>query len=739
MEAFGLLVCLLIWITLASPAGAIEYVESSGGLGDPQWEGGRTEIEMADLNLDGNIDLISIGDHGSPYINTQEHGVMVYFGDGQGRWSVYMNGNFGYGGICVGDANNDGFPDVGYGMHHNYSSNDFGDQLIEVALGDGTGQNWTPWDDNLASQGESYGMFATDFGDVDNDGDLDIAATSFGAGNPLQIYLNNGDGTWTHSQAVTPGPNNGMHVFFGDINKDGNLDIATAYQSGTVFLGYGNGQFYNADYNLPPGGSLGHSGPSLGDVDNDGGMDLAFTSNGGVQVWVFDESSTQWVDYSGNLPASGSYYMSQLCDMNADGFCDVAAAGNGRVTIWTGDGAGNWTPAATYVIENDPDCDFEAFRVGGDVNHNGYPDIVHLTDEGGWISSYNHLRFYKETSTPILLSITPMFPKGGEVFKSGSVRFVDYLTALPDTVPTDVKIELSTTGASGPWAVVADDLPANGRYQWIVPDVETSSDCYLRLTVFHGWEFSDIITPAPFTILNGAPDIQVILDPVNPPIIIPAAGGSFDYVIGLINNESFPVGCSVWIDATLPDSSTYGPIVNAPVSAPVGTVTRTRTQNVPGSAPAGEYAYNAYVGIYPNTVWSSDSFSFTKSSADVGGERSISWRTDFDGFDEAIKGTEIPSDYALLSVYPNPFNPTTTIRFDLPVAGWVRLEVFDISGRRVNLSGSGTTPTTALVDGWRDAGMHEVAFDGSNLASGVYIYHLRAGEFTASGKMVLMK
>ena len=126
-----------------------------------------------------------------------------------------------------------------------------------------------------------------------------------------------------------------------------------------------------------------------------------------------DDNTPTWIDYSGNLPTGGGYEMTQLYDMNTDGFCDVVAGGDGRVTLWTGDGAGNWTPAANYIIENDPDCSFEAFRVGGDADHNGYPDIVHLTDEGGWINSYNHLRFYEETSTPVSLSITPIFPRGG--------------------------------------------------------------------------------------------------------------------------------------------------------------------------------------------------------------------------------------------------------------------------------------------------------------------------------------
>ena len=98
-----------------------------------------------------------------------------------------------------------------------------------------------------------------------------------------------------------------------------------------------------------------------------------------------------------------------------------------------------------------------------------------------------------------------------------------------------------------------------------------------------------------------------------------------------------------------------------------------------------------------------------------------------------------PSNFHLSQNYPNPFNPTTVISFQLPVASFVKLEVFDICGRKVIMSGSGAIPTTVLVDGWRDAGHHEVTFDGSNLASGIYIYRLQAGDFTAVQKMVLMK
>jgi hypothetical protein len=85
--------------------------------------------------------------------------------------------------------------------------------------------------------------------------------------------------------------------------------------------------------------------------------------------------------------------------------------------------------------------------------------------------------------------------------------------------------------------------------------------------------------------------------------------------------------------------------------------------------------------------------------------------------------------FSLKSPYPNPFNPATTLSFDLPDAGFVKLAVYDISGRLV----------ADLVDGWRDSGAHEVTFDASNLASGTYLAKLDAGAFSTTQKIVLVK
>ncbi|GAG90006.1 unnamed protein product, partial [marine sediment metagenome] len=121
------------------------FIPKSSGLETPAKEGGRTELELADINNDGHLDVICVGDHGSPYINSPQHGIMVWLGNGVDSWSVIQEGNFGYGGIEAGDLNLDGYLDVVWGIHHDYGSGGFGDTLIGAALGDGTASNWIPW------------------------------------------------------------------------------------------------------------------------------------------------------------------------------------------------------------------------------------------------------------------------------------------------------------------------------------------------------------------------------------------------------------------------------------------------------------------------------------------------------------------------------------------------------------------------------------------------------------------
>ncbi len=90
---------------------------------------------------------------------------------------------------------------------------------------------------------------------------------------------------------------------------------------------------------------------------------------------------------------------------------------------------------------------------------------------------------------------------------------------------------------------------------------------------------------------------------------------------------------------------------------------------------------------------------------------------------------EVPQQITLNQNYPNPFNPTTTISYNLSQAQNVQLKVFNIQGQEV----------TTLVNGKRTAGEHQVSFDASKLASGIYIYQIQTGSTSMTRKMVLIK
>lgn len=91
--------------------------------------------------------------------------------------------------------------------------------------------------------------------------------------------------------------------------------------------------------------------------------------------------------------------------------------------------------------------------------------------------------------------------------------------------------------------------------------------------------------------------------------------------------------------------------------------------------------------------------------------------------------SELPDHVTLEGNFPNPFNPRTRIRYAVPSAASVRLEIFDVFGRRV----------TTLVDAHHAAGRYEVVFDASGLASGMYVYRLFSGGIVRSGRMVRVK
>ncbi|HUI29324.1 MAG TPA: T9SS type A sorting domain-containing protein [Candidatus Acidoferrales bacterium] len=124
--------------------------------------------------------------------------------------------------------------------------------------------------------------------------------------------------------------------------------------------------------------------------------------------------------------------------------------------------------------------------------------------------------------------------------------------------------------------------------------------------------------------------------------------------------------------------------------------------------PAGRHAIVGQVGRY----WISDTLWITVSSLN------------------AVRHTAgNPQTYTLENNYPDPFNPSTVITYQLPVNSFVMLKVYDVLGREVR----------TLVDKHQSAGRYFLRFDAANLPSGMYFYRLQAGTFSATKKLVVLK
>jgi FG-GAP-like repeat/Secretion system C-terminal sorting domain len=734
---------LMLLLTLATMPGTVQaltYSDATGTLADFEWDGGPSEFEFADIDQDGYLDFLSIGDHGSPYINTPQHGVMVFWGNGGDSWTYTMAGTFGYGGIAVGDADNDGSWDVGYGMHHNYSGTDLGDQIIEVALGDGSGTNWTPWDDGLGvPQGNDdwYGMFATDFGDYNNDGLLDIGSASFGSGTGMHIYDNNGDGTWTQTLYVFDWSNSDHEFYFCDVNNDGYLDIVSALGNHAVYIGDGTGNWTYGVYNLPGGQwDYGLAGVAVGDVNGDGGDDIAFRHPDSYYplVATLDTTGVEpvWEYLTSNLPQLNARSL-ELCDMNMDGRLDLLIGTSSGFEIWlqTDDPDERWQ--LDYSI-NIPDFgSWESLRTGGDLDNNGYPDILAFYDPS---PGDNKLKVLLESSTPVDLAATVLRPRANEVIWAGAARFVDWISSVPEDGPGLVTLSFSASGPGGPWTMVAQDLPNSGRMQWTVPDVE-SENCYLKLDLTAGVETASAVSVAPFTVRGGAPQ-SVVLELLPSTTVIPPEGGTIIYDAHLLNNTAQQVqNVRFKTFVQLPDGQSVGPLMNFRFTLqPFMDIYQLGlTQEIPDYAPGGTYVFTGVVGRQQGPQVS-NSFTFDKIGAatNVAFEfNPVDWYSSgpqlaSDRFTDSPVTTELPKEFTMGPAYPNPFNSSTKISVTLPEASGVELLVFNVAGQQV----------AELVNGHVSAGIHQLVFDASQHPSGLYFVQFNVPGYADQVRKVVL-
>jgi len=325
----------------------INYGDGQGGISRPYRlpiNGDVRSVAVLDVNQDGLADIAFS-------VQKESSGIRVFLNRSKRQWQIAkgpieINK---YEGIKTADVNGDGHMDI---IAANATSTTQGG--IQVWLGDGKG-NW-PIETGPTVSGRYMDVLVADF---NNDSNLDLVGSAWGAQGALRFWFGDGAGNWSSTQALEKGSYYGLST--GDVNGDGHFDIlAGSHRNGVrIFLGDGRGKFrrISSPTEVLERRAKGQKQTAAGvgdyprsqknrsfwqalalDLNQDGHTDILASSldSQGIRAWR-NLANKGWNTFNGPFPTSGNYYGLAAADIDKDENPDVCAAGfGGGIEFWPG-------------------------------------------------------------------------------------------------------------------------------------------------------------------------------------------------------------------------------------------------------------------------------------------------------------------------------------------------------------------------------------------------------------------
>lgn len=297
------------------------------------------------------------------------------------------------------------------------------------------------------------------------------------------------------------------------------------------------------------------------------------------------------------------------------------------------------------------------------------------------LDEMNQLEVEGETYSIKLLS-----PAGGEEFIAGANHEIKWVAIGVSSVKIDYSLDSGAT-----WINLVSYYNNSGVYVWTTPEL-TATNCLVRI--------SNTENSALFDVSSSVFSIE-------------------QYRVKILSPDGDEV-CGIGKEYPIKWNSNNIQFVNIDYSIDNGATWISIAQNYQSNG-----LYNWTV---PNTPSSQALMKITNADTltvwDISNNNFII--TEVTGVNE---NNEIPQNFSLFQNYPNPFNPTTTISFNILKEGLVNLSIYNALGEK----------KAEIVNEVMNAGMHNITFNASNLASGVYFYKISSGSFTETKQMLLMK
>ncbi len=653
-----------------------------------------SSVTWGDYDNDGDLDILITGDNSGIEITK------LYCNNGNSTFSeangLGLTGVYA-GSAIFGDYNSDSYLDIlvsGFTSGPNFSAiyrNNGGTAFTNIAPG-------------LPALSNSSFIF----GDYDNDGDLDILVTG---DNIAQIYRNDGNNIFTNINVGMIGISNSSSIF-GDYDNDSDLDILLTGFDGNsriskLYRNDGNEVF--TDINA---GLIGIENGSVvfGDYDNDGDLDILLTGYDGSSKISKIYKNTNGIFDTLNVSLPGVNYSSATWgDYDNDGNLDFIITGipnNSGISI-------------SKIYRNSGNDTFTEIDAGlqgvsdgsvvfGDYDNDGDLDILLAGNSGaGSISKIyrNNLNNANTLPTPptslvaTVISDTTLnfrWNRATDTNQPGAANRGLTYNLVVGTTPNGINNQSPMSNVTNGYRRIVQIGNANHDTTWT-----------LKLTTGQTYYWG----------------VQAIDNNF--------AGGAFAWdntgiflPVSLTNFTATSKNGTVMLNwSTSTEQNNYGFEIErktSPVSPPYE-----------GGDARGGWKKVGFVAGNGN---SNEQQNYTFVDKNIIGGKNIYRlkQIDNDGKVSHSKEVEInflPTIVQINQNFPNPFNPSTTINYQLPTNGFVTLKVYNILGEEV----------ATLVNEEKEAGMYQVKFDGSKLSSGMYFYKLTAGKITEIKKMILLK